>query len=153
MQGVADGTIYLYFKNKDDLLISLFEEKMAEVVAEVRERVGAGDDALSRLRIFIENHMNLLLGGKALFPCREVALQYTRPLGVFHFNAFGELIRNGKVPYLVTHRKKPPVKIADESLSAYVPDTIFGPFRIYRWDPAAADSIAARPSEENIPAN
>src|SRR3990170_1735098 len=28
---VADGTIYLYFKNKDDLLISLFEEKMGEV--------------------------------------------------------------------------------------------------------------------------
>jgi AcrR family transcriptional regulator len=25
---VADGTIYLYFRNKDDLLISLFEEKM-----------------------------------------------------------------------------------------------------------------------------
>ena len=25
---VADGTIYLYFKNKDDILISLFEEKM-----------------------------------------------------------------------------------------------------------------------------
>jgi TetR/AcrR family transcriptional regulator, fatty acid metabolism regulator protein len=26
--GVADGTIYLYFKNKDDLLISLFESRM-----------------------------------------------------------------------------------------------------------------------------
>jgi len=25
--GVADGTIYLYFKNKEDILISLFEEK------------------------------------------------------------------------------------------------------------------------------
>ncbi|MBP2687138.1 MAG: Fatty acid degradation regulator YsiA, TetR family, partial [Deltaproteobacteria bacterium] len=33
---VADGTIYLYFRNKDDLLISLFEEKMGEVVADVR---------------------------------------------------------------------------------------------------------------------
>ena len=28
--GIADGTIYLYFKNKDDLLISLFESKMEE---------------------------------------------------------------------------------------------------------------------------
>jgi len=26
--GVADGTIYLYFKSKDDLLISLFESRM-----------------------------------------------------------------------------------------------------------------------------
>ena len=26
--GVADGTIYLYFKNKEDILISVFQEKM-----------------------------------------------------------------------------------------------------------------------------
>ena len=30
--GVADGTIYLYFKNKDDILISLFREKLGELV-------------------------------------------------------------------------------------------------------------------------
>ena len=30
--GVADGTIYLYFKNKDDILISLFEIKMEEIL-------------------------------------------------------------------------------------------------------------------------
>src|SRR5215471_3787056 len=29
--GVADGTIYLYFKSKDDLLISLFELRMRQV--------------------------------------------------------------------------------------------------------------------------
>src|SRR3972149_6931437 len=51
---VADGTIYLYFKNKDDLLISLFEEKLGEVVAEIRVRVADEGDALSRLRIFID---------------------------------------------------------------------------------------------------
>jgi TetR/AcrR family fatty acid metabolism transcriptional regulator len=41
--GVADGTIYLYFKNKDDLLISLFESRMERVTAELAaalERVG-----------------------------------------------------------------------------------------------------------------
>ena len=100
-----------------------------------------------------ENHINLLLGGKALFPCREVALQYTRPLGVFQFKAFGGLMRDGKIPYLITHRKKPPVKIADEELSDYVPDTLFGPFKVYRWDPAAADSIAASTTQEDVPAN
>ena len=30
--GVADGTIYLYFKSKDDILISLFEEKMQDII-------------------------------------------------------------------------------------------------------------------------
>jgi TetR/AcrR family fatty acid metabolism transcriptional regulator len=58
--GVADGTIYLYFKNKEDLLISLFEEKMGEVVSDVRDRVAGGASALEKLRIFIDNHMDLL---------------------------------------------------------------------------------------------
>src|SRR3972149_1169582 len=53
---VADGTIYLYFKNKDDLLISLFEEKMGEVVADGRRRRASGGDGLGRLRRFIDNH-------------------------------------------------------------------------------------------------
>jgi len=58
--GVADGTIYLYFKNKDDLLISLFEEKMGEVGSDVRARVAAGERATEKLRIYIDNHMDLL---------------------------------------------------------------------------------------------
>jgi TetR/AcrR family fatty acid metabolism transcriptional regulator len=73
--GVADGTIYLYFKNKDDLLISLFEDKMAEVVADVRKRVAAGDGALSRLKIFIENHMGLLLREAGLIEVLQVELR------------------------------------------------------------------------------
>jgi TetR/AcrR family transcriptional regulator, fatty acid metabolism regulator protein len=58
--GVADGTIYLYFKNKDDLLITLFEEKMEEIVADVRNRIAAGADARRQLEIYIGNHMDLL---------------------------------------------------------------------------------------------
>jgi len=73
--GVADGTIYLYFKNKDDLLISLFEEKMAEVVADVRERVASGEGALSRLKIFIENHMSLLIREAGLIEVLQVELR------------------------------------------------------------------------------
>ncbi len=73
--GVADGTIYLYFKNKDDLLISLFEEKMAEVVADVREQVETGDGALPRLRIFIENHMSLLVREAGLIEVLQVELR------------------------------------------------------------------------------
>lgn len=58
--GVADGTIYLYFKNKDDLLISIFEEKMSEFVIDVRKRIAKGNGALEKLNIFIRNHMELL---------------------------------------------------------------------------------------------
>ena len=34
--GVADGTIYLYFKSKDDLLLRLFDEKMTQLRAEAK---------------------------------------------------------------------------------------------------------------------
>ena len=34
--GVAAGTVYLYFSSKDDLLASVFEQTMTEVVAEAR---------------------------------------------------------------------------------------------------------------------
>lgn len=72
---VADGTIYLYFKNKDDLLISLFEEKMGEVVADVRNRVAQGNASLHRLRIFIENHMDLLVREAGLIEVMQVELR------------------------------------------------------------------------------
>ena len=72
---VADGTIYLYFRNKDDLLISLFEEKMGEVVADVRRRTAAGGNAIEKLRIFIENHMDLLERESGLVEVIQVELR------------------------------------------------------------------------------
>ena len=55
--GVADGTIYLYFKNKDDLLISIFEVKMQEVISRFRDAMVDADDARSRLRLLIKMHL------------------------------------------------------------------------------------------------
>lgn len=58
--GVADGTIYLYFKNKDDLLISLFEDRMEWVIDRLSselELVGPGVEV--RLRRAIELHFQL----------------------------------------------------------------------------------------------
>ena len=55
--GVADGTIYLYFKNKDDLLISIFEVKMQEVISRFRDAIVDVDDAPSRLRCLIRMHL------------------------------------------------------------------------------------------------
>jgi TetR/AcrR family fatty acid metabolism transcriptional regulator len=72
---VADGTIYLYFRNKDDLLISLFEEKMGEVVADVRRRIAVGGNALEKLKIFIGNHMDLLERESGLVEVIQVELR------------------------------------------------------------------------------
>src|ERR671939_503365 len=54
--GVASGTIYLYFKTKDEILVTLFREKMAEWVAQVREAIAAEHDPLARLRRIVTLH-------------------------------------------------------------------------------------------------
>ena len=54
---VADGTIYLYFKSKDDILISIFEETMSEMIDRVERAIADVDDPLERLHHFAVNHM------------------------------------------------------------------------------------------------
>jgi|SRR5688572_14623415 len=58
--GVADGTIYLYFKSKDDLLISLFEAQMERVNSELRRAIDGAGDAREKLRSFTRAYMNLV---------------------------------------------------------------------------------------------
>ena len=58
--GVADRTIYLYFKSKDDLLISLFEAQMERVLAELRAAVGDAGDATEKLRRFCRAYLGLV---------------------------------------------------------------------------------------------
>lgn len=58
--GVADGTIYLYFKSKDDLLISLFESQMERVNAELTAAMKDAPDAVDKLRRFIRAYVGLV---------------------------------------------------------------------------------------------
>ena len=51
--GVAEGTIYLYFDGKDDLLLTAFREKVAEFVGSVRDVMPAGRPFEERLARFI----------------------------------------------------------------------------------------------------
>lgn len=58
--GVADGTIYLYFKNKDDLLISLFEDRMEWIIDRLVSELEAVDGGIiERLRAFVHLHFRL----------------------------------------------------------------------------------------------
>jgi TetR/AcrR family fatty acid metabolism transcriptional regulator len=57
---VADGTIYLYFRNKDDLLISLFEEEFGRIVEDMRGKLGKEKDALQKIRRFAITHLSIV---------------------------------------------------------------------------------------------
>lgn len=58
--GVADGTIYLYFKSKDDLLIQLFEDRMERVNANLRAAIESETSALARLRRIVALHLQMV---------------------------------------------------------------------------------------------
>ena len=58
--GVADGTIYLYFKSKVDLLINLFEDRMERVNANLREAIDTESTAEARLKRIVKLHLELV---------------------------------------------------------------------------------------------
>jgi TetR/AcrR family transcriptional regulator, fatty acid metabolism regulator protein len=55
--GVAAGTVYLYFRSKDDLLVSIFERTMSEALAEGRAAVADVRDPSERLRRLARLHL------------------------------------------------------------------------------------------------
>jgi TetR/AcrR family transcriptional regulator, fatty acid metabolism regulator protein len=58
--GIADGTVYLYFKSKDDILVSLFDDVMSEHITAAREEVRQAGDAPAQLRAIADHHLRLL---------------------------------------------------------------------------------------------
>ncbi len=55
--GVAAGTVYLYFRSKDDLLVSIFERTMREALAEGRAAVADVRDPSERIRLLARMHL------------------------------------------------------------------------------------------------
>jgi TetR/AcrR family fatty acid metabolism transcriptional regulator len=58
--GVAAGTVYLYFRSKDDLLVSIFERTMREAVAEGRAALSRITDPRARLEHVARLHLDRL---------------------------------------------------------------------------------------------
>ncbi len=56
--GVADGTVYLYFKNKDDILVSIFNNYMEDALAKGRARLSDIEDPVEKLRSIIHAHLD-----------------------------------------------------------------------------------------------
>ena len=72
---VADGTIYLYFRNKEDILVSLFDEVMIDHLRQAREEVNALQGAPEKLRAIARRHLGLLGGNRDLAVVFQVELR------------------------------------------------------------------------------
>ena len=96
--GVAAGTVYLYFRSKDDLLISIFERTMKQAIADGRQSVGALTDPVERLQEIARLHLGRLGRDRALAVVFQVELrQSTKFMERFsstHLREYLGIIRN-----------------------------------------------------------
>ena len=91
--GVADGTIYLYFKSKDDLLISLFETRMNQVNAVLREAIAQAPPA-EQLRAFIRAYLRLVHDEPAAAEVLTIELrQSSKFMKEYENPAFADFLR------------------------------------------------------------
>ena len=112
---VADGTIYLYFKSKDDILISIFEEAMQEMIEGARAAIADVDDPLERLRAFALFHMSNVEHQRGVAKVLQVELrlsntfmkEYKPAALVSYLNIVGAAIADGQARGLVRPEVNP----------------------------------------------
>ncbi|QTN00013.1 TetR family transcriptional regulator [Sediminibacillus dalangtanensis] len=77
--GVADGTIYLYFKNKEDILVSLFQEKMGQFIERIEQEIAEKNNAEEKLLELIQLHFSQLGANLPLAIVTQLELRQSNP--------------------------------------------------------------------------
>lgn len=91
--GIADGTVYLYFKSKDEILHSIFDQAMAEFIAEGRRELASIDNPSGRLARIAELHMEKLGADRDLAVVFQVELRgSTKFMKEFSAAGFGDYL-------------------------------------------------------------
>ena len=73
--GIADGTVYLYFKSKEDILHSVFDRAMEEFISEGKREIAEIAEADARLRRIAELHLEKLGADRDLAIVFQVELR------------------------------------------------------------------------------
>ncbi|HVC65825.1 MAG TPA: TetR/AcrR family transcriptional regulator [Candidatus Dormibacteraeota bacterium] len=73
--GIAAGTIYLYFRTKEDILITLFREKMSVFVSSMRRAIADEPNAVAKVRRLVHLHFEMLEGDPDLAEVVQVELR------------------------------------------------------------------------------
>jgi len=73
--GVADGTVYLYFKSKEEILHSIFDQNMAEAIAAGRKLIAKLSDPREKLRRIATLHLERLGADRDLAIVFQVELR------------------------------------------------------------------------------
>jgi TetR/AcrR family fatty acid metabolism transcriptional regulator len=101
---VADGTIYIYFENKDDILICLFEEQMKAVLDNMVIQISEEDDPVKKLEKFALTHLQLVEQNKNMAEIIQVEVrqsskfmkEYRNDPFVQYLELIADIIRQGQ---------------------------------------------------------
>jgi len=75
--GVADGTIYLYFEGKEDLLITIFREHTRGYLHSLEAHLADVKRPEDRVRVAIRHHLETLGRDRALAVVSQVELRHS----------------------------------------------------------------------------
>ncbi len=73
--GVAEGTIYLYFKSKDDLLLSVFSKRVGAFVEDVNRYIALQKTPGDKLRAIVDKHFSHLESDPYLAQVLQIELR------------------------------------------------------------------------------
>lgn len=91
--GVADGTVYLYFKSKEEILHSIFDRGMEEAITEVRKQLATITDPREKLRHIALLHLERLGSDRDLAVVFQVELRgSTKFMEEFSATGFAEYL-------------------------------------------------------------
>ena len=102
--GVADGTLYLYFKNKDDILYQYISYKTQEVFEKMNTAVAMGGDAEQKLRNLIrchlqefqnDSHMAVIFQSEVRY-LREIESQI-KDISKMYLDLLSDIIEQGQI--------------------------------------------------------
>jgi len=120
--GIASGTIYLYFRTKDEILVTLFREKMAQWVALVRREIATERGAEAKIRKLVALHFAVLEGDPDLAEVVQVELRqghkFFRGASAHEVSAYFDLIGSTLHEGMAAGQMRAdlPVKIATKML-------------------------------------
>ena len=91
--GIADGTVYLYFKSKDEILHSIFDRAMEAFIAEGKREIAAIKEPAGRLRRIAQLHLEKLGADRDLAIVCQVELRgSTKFMEEFSGGGFAEYL-------------------------------------------------------------
>ena len=101
---MADGTIYLYFKNKDDILVQFFNYKTKQVFERFRKEVEKGKNTKEKLNNLIRHHLKVFQLNKDMavlyqaetHQSNRLAEEQIREMSKMYLDIISEIVEQGQ---------------------------------------------------------